>query len=114
MKFGFSLSTNQGNGWHPTALAPEVLRESMRYLAEQARAAGREASAIPVSMSLSLQSGRAGRYALGLDPAEMVQKIQAFASLGVDRVVLAPSTGEAQEMTQALEMIARDVMPACV
>ena len=30
-----------GNGWHPTALAPEVLRESMRYLAEQAQAAGR-------------------------------------------------------------------------
>ena len=44
----------------------------------------------------------------------MVQKIQAFARLGVDRVVISPYTGEAQEMTQALEMIARDVMPACV
>ena len=44
----------------------------------------------------------------------MVQKIQTFASLGVDRVVIAPSTGEAQEMTQGLEVIARDVMPACV
>jgi probable F420-dependent oxidoreductase len=103
-----------GNGWHPTAMAPEVLRESMRYLAEQAQAAGREASEIPVSMSLPLHRGRAGRYTLGLDPAEMVQKIQAFARLGVDRVVIAPSTGEAQEMTQALEVIARDVMPACV
>jgi probable F420-dependent oxidoreductase len=103
-----------GNGWHPTALAPEVLQESMCYLAEQAQAAGREASEIPVSMSLPLQSSRAGRYALGLDPTEMVQKIQAFAHLGVDRVVISPYTGEAQEMTQALEVIARDVMPACV
>jgi hypothetical protein len=41
----------------------------------------------------------------------MVRKIQAFASLGVDRVVISPYTGEAQEMTQALEVIARDVMP---
>ena len=103
-----------GNGWHPTALAPEVLREHMRYLAEQAQAAGRKAAEIPVSMSLPLQSSRAGRYALGLDPTVMVQKIQAFASLGVDRVVISPYTGEAQEMTQALEVIARDVMPACV
>jgi probable F420-dependent oxidoreductase len=103
-----------GNGWHPTALAPEVLQESMGYLAEQARAAGREASEIPVSMSLPLQSSRAGRYALGLDPTEMVQKIRTFTRLGVDRVVLSPYAGEAQEMTQALEVIARDVMPACV
>jgi hypothetical protein len=103
-----------GNGWHPTALAPEVLRKSRRYLAEQAQAAGREVSEIPVSMSLPLQSSRAGRYALGLDPTEMVQKIQTFARLGVDRVVIAPYTGESQEITQALEVIARDVMPACV
>jgi probable F420-dependent oxidoreductase len=102
-----------GNGWHPTAMAPEVLRESMRYLAEQAQAAGRQAADVPVSMSLPLQSARAGRYALGLDPAEMVQKIQAFASLGVDRVVISPYTGEAQEMAQALEVMAREVMPAC-
>jgi hypothetical protein len=103
-----------GNGWHPTAMAPEVLREHMRYLVEQAQAAGRQAAEIPVSLSLPLQGGRPGRYALGLDPAEMVRKIQAFASLGVDRVVISPYTGEAQEMTQALDVIARDVMPVCV
>jgi probable F420-dependent oxidoreductase len=102
-----------GNGWHPTAMAPEVLHEGMRYLAEQAQAVGREAAEIPVSISLPLQGGRPGRYALGLDPAEMIQKIQAFARLGVDRVVISPYTGEAQEMTQALEVMARDVMPAC-
>jgi probable F420-dependent oxidoreductase len=103
-----------GNGWHPTAMEPEVLREGMRYLAEQAQTAGRKAAEIPVSMSLPLQSSRVGRYALGLDLAEMIQKIQAFASLGVDTVVISPYTGEAQEMTHALEVIARDVMPACV
>ena len=58
--------------------------------------------------------GRAGRNALVLDPAEMVQNIQAFASLSVERVVISPCTGEAQEMTQALGVIVRDVMPVCV
>ena len=75
---------------------------------------GIKVAEIPVSLNLPLQSSRAGRYALGLDPAEMIQKIQAFASLGMDTVVISPYTGAVQEMAQALEVIARDVMPACV
>ena len=94
-------------------MAPEVLRESMDYLAEQAKAAGRDVAEIPVSVSVPLQGGRPGRFALGLDPAEMVRNIQAFAGLGVDRVVISPYSGEAQEMTHALEVIAKDVMPDC-
>jgi probable F420-dependent oxidoreductase len=101
-----------GNGWHPLAMPPEVLRERMRYLAEQAQAAGRASVDIPVSISLPLQGGRAGRYTLGTTPAEIVRNVQAFASLGVETVVVAPSTGDAQALMPALEMIAREVMPA--
>jgi probable F420-dependent oxidoreductase len=101
-----------GNGWHPTAMPPELLRDRMRWLAEQAQAAGRAAADIPVSISVPLQGGRAGRYTLGLTPDEIVPKLQAFADLGVETVVLAPSTGDAQAMMQMLEMIAREVMPA--
>lgn len=101
-----------GNGWHPLAMPPEVLRERMRYLAEQAQAAGRASVDIPVSISLPLQEGRAGRYTLGTTPAEIVRNVQAFASLGVETVVVAPSTGDAQALMPALEMIAREVMPA--
>ncbi len=103
-----------GNGWHPTAMAPEVLEEQMRYLADQARACGREPADIPVSISLPLSGGRAGRYTLGVEPAEMVQKIQTFAGLGVETVVVSPYTGEAQEMTRALEVLAHEVIPACL
>ena len=101
-----------GNGWHPMAMPPEVLHERMRYLAEQAQAAGRAVADIPVSMSLSLQGGRAGRLTLGTTPAEIVRNVQVLASLGVETVVVAPSTDNVQEMTSALEMIAREVMPA--
>jgi alkanesulfonate monooxygenase SsuD/methylene tetrahydromethanopterin reductase-like flavin-dependent oxidoreductase (luciferase family) len=101
-----------GNGWHPTAMPPELLRDRMRFLAEQAQVAGRVVADIPVSISMPLQGGRAGRYTLGLTPDEIVPKLQAFADLGVETVVLAPSTGDGQALLQALEMIAREVMPA--
>jgi probable F420-dependent oxidoreductase len=102
-----------GNGWHPMAMPLEVLRERMRYLTEQAQVAGRAAADIPVSMSISLRGGRAGRSTLGTTPAEIVRNVQAFASLGVETMVITPSTGDVQEMTLALEMMAREVMPAC-
>lgn len=101
-----------GNGWHPTAMPPEVLREHIHYLGEQAQAAGRQAADIPVSISLPLQGGRAGRYALGTNPTDMVSKLQEFANLGVETVVISPYTGEAQAMHHALDLIAQDVMPA--
>ncbi|MBM3224018.1 MAG: TIGR03619 family F420-dependent LLM class oxidoreductase [Candidatus Tectomicrobia bacterium] len=101
-----------GNGWHPTAMPPEVLREHIDYLREHAQAAGRQAADIPVSISLPLQGGRAGRYTLGTDPAEMVPRLQAFAALGVETVVISPYTGETQEVQQTLDLMARDVMPA--
>jgi probable F420-dependent oxidoreductase len=100
-----------GNGWHPMSMPPEVLRERMRYLAEQAQATGRAAADIPVSMSISLQGGRAGRSTLGTTPAEIVRNVQALASLGVETMVVAPSTSDVQGMTSALEMIAQEVMP---
>jgi hypothetical protein len=84
----------------------------MDYLAAQAQAVGRSAADIPVSISLPLQGGRAGRYELGTEPAEMVEKLRTFKQVGVDTVVVSPYTGEAQEMTRSLELLARDVMPA--
>lgn len=101
-----------GNGWHPIAMPPEALSTAMRYLAEEAQAAGRSASDIPVSLSIPLQRGRAGRFALGTEPAEMVENLQAFKRLGVATVVLAPSTGDAQEMAHSLEMLAHEIIPA--
>jgi hypothetical protein len=64
-------------------------------------------------MSIALQRGRAGRSTLGTTPAEIVHNLQAFARLGVETVVIAPSTGNVQEIMSALEMIAREVMPVC-
>jgi probable F420-dependent oxidoreductase len=101
-----------GNGWHPTAMPPDTLRAAMDALAEEAQAAGRSAADIPVSISLPVQGGRAGRYSLGTEPTEMVEKLQAFHRVGVDTVVISPSTGDAQAMAHSLEVLAQEVIPA--
>ncbi len=101
-----------GNGWHPTALPPEELSEGIRYLGERAQAAGRAASEIPVSVSIPMGDGRTGRYTLGREPAEMLQKAHTYESLGVDRMVVSSGTSDPQEMTSAMEMLAREVLPA--
>lgn len=100
-----------GNGWHPTALPPEDLNDGIQYLAEQARACGRDPKEIPVSVSAPMGQS-ADRYTIGSDGTEILQKAQAYASLGVDRLVISSNTRNADEMIPAMEMVAREVLPA--
>ena len=100
-----------GNGWHPTALPPEELSEGIRYLGERAQAAGRAASEVPVSISIPIGEGRTGRYSLGSDPPEMLQKAHTYESLGVEHPVISSGTGDPREMASTMEMLAREVLP---
>ena len=102
-----------GNGWHPTALDSESLSQKIRYLAERVEAAGRDPAAVPVSVSAAMgEAAREGRYSLGRDPAEILQKAQTYESLGVDRLVISSDTRDGAEMLPALEMLAERVLPA--
>ncbi len=100
-----------GDGWHPTAMPPEELAENIQYLRRQAQAAGRDAAEIPVSISVPMQGGRAGRFSLGTDPEEIGPKVEAFANLGVERMVISPYSDDPQEMLAAAEMVGQHVIP---
>ena len=100
---GTSRAARAGNGWHPTALDPETLR----VLGE-----GREPAEIPVSVSAAIGEAPQGRYSLGEDPAEILQKAQVYESLGVDQLVISPNTRDGAKMLPALEMLAERVLPA--
>jgi len=101
-----------GDGWQPLGLAPEALGQGMADLREAARAAGRDAATIPVSIAMSLAAARAGRHALGTKPAEIIKNAKAYAGHGVDTLIVSANTSEPREAMSALEMIARDVVPA--
>jgi probable F420-dependent oxidoreductase len=100
-----------GNGWHPFAISPETLSQGMRYLQEQAQLAGRGVSEIPVSVSIPLGPSGARRVALGMDPGEIVRNIQAYASVGVQMLVIPGHTPKLTEIRAALDMLAGEVLP---
>jgi len=101
-----------GDGWQPLGLAPEALGQGIARLRTEAQSYGRDVSTIPVSIAMSLGVSTPRRYALGKDPAEVVQNAKAYASLGVQMLVISANTGDPTEARSALETIAREVLTA--
>ena len=111
-------AVRMGDGWHPAILSPEELGQGIHYLRQQAQATGRDLSEIPVSIRLDMGVPGAARgtvpsrYSLGTEPEEILRNAQAFEGLGVETIVMSPNTGNTEEILAAMEMLARDVMPA--
>ena len=101
-----------GDGWQPLGLSPEALRQGIVALRDEARACGRDAAKIPVSIAMTLAAARAGRHALGTAPSEIVKNARAYADVGVDTLIISAGTSDPGEARAALEMVARDVLPA--
>jgi alkanesulfonate monooxygenase SsuD/methylene tetrahydromethanopterin reductase-like flavin-dependent oxidoreductase (luciferase family) len=101
-----------GDGWHPLGMSPAALAEGMTVLRAEARAAGRDVTSIPVSIAMTLGASTPRRAALGKDTAEIVRNARAYAALGVETLVISAGTVDPREARSALEMIARDVLPA--
>jgi probable F420-dependent oxidoreductase len=99
-----------GNGWHPFAVLPEALCQGIGYLREQAQMAGRDIAEIPVSLSIPLIPTAHGN-GLGTDPGEIVQKVQAYASVGVQMIVIPGHTGNMAEILPMMDMLAQKVLP---
>ena len=100
-----------GNGWHPFGISPEAVNEGMNYLREHALRSGREVAEIPVSVSLPLGHPTARGDALGTEPRAIVEKIEAFASVGVQTLVITGNTGTMAAFFPAMDMLAREVLP---
>ena len=101
-----------GDGWQPLGLTPDALADGMAALREELKACGRSPAQVPVSLTLSLTEARPRRHALGTQPAEIVRSAQALAKLGVDTLIISPTTSDPAEARSALEMVAREVLPA--
>jgi hypothetical protein len=100
-----------GNGWHPFAISAETLRAGMHSLREYAQQAGRDLAEIPISVSLPLGTPTPRGDALGTEPQAIVDKIQAFASLGVQTLVITGNSGDIAQTFPAMDMLAREVLP---
>ena len=101
-----------GDGWQPLGLSPDALGPGIAALREELRACGRDAAQIPVSIAMSITASTPRRYALGTEPAEIVRNAKAYASLGVETLIVSANTSDPGEARSAMEMIAREVLPA--
>jgi alkanesulfonate monooxygenase SsuD/methylene tetrahydromethanopterin reductase-like flavin-dependent oxidoreductase (luciferase family) len=101
-----------GDGWQPLGLSPEALAASMVTLRQEAKACGRDAAQIPVSIAMSLTASTPRRFALGTRPDEVVRSARAYAAAGVETLVISANTSDPGAARAALEMVAREVLPA--
>jgi probable F420-dependent oxidoreductase len=99
-----------GDGWQPIGLSPEALRQGVASLHEELRACGRDGAKVPVSIALSLAPSTPRRHALGTEPAEVVRNAKAFASVGVETLVISATTSDPREARAAMQMVAREVL----
>jgi probable F420-dependent oxidoreductase len=101
-----------GDGWHPLGMSPESLAEAMAALRAEARTAGRDPAQIPVSIAMTLGPSTPRRAALGQNTLEIIRNARAYAALGVETLVISAGTVGPRGARSALEMVARDVLPA--
>jgi probable F420-dependent oxidoreductase len=99
-----------GDGWQPLGLGPDALGEAISVLREELRACGRDASQVPVSITLPLAAPRGRRFALGNSPADLVRNVKALAGLGVETLVISGNTNDPNEARASMEMVAREVL----
>ena len=102
-----------GTIWHPTAMAPEPLAESIDYLKEQAVKAGRDPSGVRVSISAAMgNTHNHNRYSLGDEPEEIIERSLKYAEMGLERLVISPNTRDQDQLQPIMEMLAEVVLPA--
>jgi len=101
-----------GDGWQPLGFSPEALRPAIASLYQEARACGRDPSAIPVAISMSLGPATSRRFALGTRPDEILKSASAFAAAGVETLVVSTVTRDPREARAALELVGRELIPA--
>jgi len=95
-----------GDGWQPLGLSPDALKAGMARLREEARAHGRDASAVPVAIAMTLGAGRPGRATLGTTPEEISRNARAYEALGVDSLLVSSVTSDPAQARAALETVA--------
>ena len=105
------LAARVGDGWQPLGLAPDGLGEGIAALRQELRACGRDASQVPVSITLPLAAPRGRRFALGTTPADLLRNVKALAGLGVETLVISGNTSDPSEARASMEMVAREVLP---
>lgn len=103
-----------GDGWHPMGLDPEQAGVRMQPIRDMANAAGRDGSALDLSIRLELRVANDGTE--GVDspmsgrPEELARTIEQYEAQGVNELVLSVSTSDVDFIHKTMDAFAEKVM----
>src|SRR4051812_37266953 len=93
-----------GTGWHPNGVPADEYRALADEVRDMASAAGRDPSAIEMSLRLNLTGE--------LDTQRLTETLRAYEEAGVTHVCLALESGDVPKLEDTMRRVAADVSPA--
>ena len=107
-----------GDGWHPTGITAQELREQVGLMRTMAVEAGRGAEALDVCMRYHIALDDAGstESALratvqGYDASRVIEVAQEFAEAGATHLIYALNSREPDVLATTVDALAKDVLP---
>lgn len=107
-----------GDGWHPTGLTPDELRDQLEHLRVVTQAVGRDAETLDVCMrfNLALDDVEVTEVELrstidGYDATRIVEVAFAYAAAGVTHFIYALNSHEPEVLNATVDALARDLLP---
>lgn len=106
-----------GDGWYAEKLSPDELRARVAVLRELLAECGRSPERVSISIALGLlpPGAEAPRPSFGAEligsPAEIAERIQQYAAVGVDHATLIPRGDSLAANLEAVDAFAREVRP---
>lgn len=108
-----------GNGWHPSGVAPEEYATYREQIINMVESEGRDPASMTWSARVEVEatpgpsSERAANRARlpGNDLEQAALSIAAYRDAGVEHLVLALNTGDADRIRELMEVFAADIVP---
>lgn len=107
-----------GDGWHPTGISSQDLREEVAVMRKMAVEAGRDAGALEVCMRFhialdDIESTESAMRATvqGYDAARVLEVANEFAEAGATHLIFALNASDRDVLTATVDALAKDVLP---
>ncbi|HKT71896.1 MAG TPA: TIGR03619 family F420-dependent LLM class oxidoreductase [Steroidobacteraceae bacterium] len=107
-----------GDGWHPTALTPDELRQRVTEIRALTRSAGRAPESIDICMrfnlaldDVELTPTELRSTVRGEDTRRIIEVAEAFADAGATHFIYALNSHEPDRLVATVTSLARDLLP---
>ena len=99
-----------GDGYHSTGTRPDEYSERLPAIRAAAEGAGRPMPRLSARLAARFDAPASGGSVLGPDPASMIERVRAFAAIGVDELAVGFEPRDPDAFVAAVERFDREVV----